>query len=443
KDVNAKMLIKFALPTLLSMVFMNAFGIVDGIFVMRMLDPSAMAAVGIVWPFVMFALSIGFMLGVGGNVLAAKRIGQGEIKEARSNFNLIVVTSFIVSAVMALGGILFTEQLLNILGANEEIFNQSLQYMQPMLYFLPFILLGVVFQQFLMTEGKANISMIAFIIGGLLSVGLNFLLIGYLGWGLRGAALATSIGYTVPSIVGIIYFTFIRSGNLYFSKPKFSFKVLGRSAINGASEMVTMLSVSIVSTFMNNIVMNLPSGGPLGVASVGIGFSITGILSSVFIGFASGIVPIISYNFGKEHTENLKKLYSNSLRIIAVIAAISISFGWIFTSQFLRIYGNPSDPMFAPVYELAFRGIRIMSFGFIFMGFNTFASMFFTGFNDGKISSLLSFFRTLVFVMISLWILPQIFEMDGVWAAMPFAEVPALLMTIYLLRTYKNKYRYA
>ncbi|MCL2397190.1 MAG: MATE family efflux transporter [Defluviitaleaceae bacterium] len=431
-------LLKFSLPTIISMLLMSTFGIVDGIFVARLIDPIALSAVGIVFPFFAFVMAIGFMLGVGGNALVAKKIGAGLETEARVNFSLIALTAFILSVLVAVVGIAFPSFILNILGANDFVYDMALEYMMPLLYFLPAIILGMAFQQFLITEGKAHIITITTVASGLTSAGLNYVFIYLMDMGLRGAAIATSIGFTLPAIIGLLYFTFKRSGNLYFVKPKFEIRVLGRACINGASEMVTMLATSITSVLMNNILMRLQ--GPEAVAAAGIMFAAMGIFTALFVGFSSGIAPIISYNYGKGDTENLKRVYINSLWLIGIISTLSIGLAWLLTNPIISVYDVPVG---TAIYDMAFVGTRILAAGFVFMGFNTFSSMWFTALNNGLVSSVLSFFRTLVFVVIAFLILPEIFGLNGAWVAMPAAELLGIGLTIFFFKKMKRKYNYA
>jgi putative MATE family efflux protein len=432
-------LLKFALPTVLSMLIMSTFGIVDGIFVSRIIDQAALAATTIVFPFLSFVLAVGFMLGVGGNALVAKKIGAGLVQEGRQNFSLISLAAFIVSILIAIVGIVFPSFIINnILGADDFIYPMALTYMQPLLYFMPAIVLGMVFTQFLITEGKAHISAIVSLISGLTSAGLNYLFIYLMDMGLQGAALATSIGYTLPAVVGIVYFTFRRGGNLYFVRPKLDFRALGRTCINGASEMVSMLAVSITGIIMNNILMRIH--GFEAAASAAIIFAGFGIFTSLFIGYSSGIAPIISYNFGKGDTDNLKRTFKNSLRILGIVAAATIGLAWLSTDLLMWVYDIERG---SAIYAMAVQGIRIISVGFIFMAFNTFASMFFTALNNGVVSSILSFFTTFVFVAAAYAVLPGIFGVTGAWASIPAAETLGIGLTIFILYKMRKRYNYA
>ena len=431
-------LLKFAFPTIMSMLVMSTFGIVDGIFVAQLIGPIALAPVSVVWPFLMFAMSIGFMLGVGGNAMIAKKIGEGREVESRQNFSLITIVAFTVSLMITIMGLLFPNVILDILGADGDIRSMALDYMRPLLWFLPIILLGAVFQQFLITVGKAHYGAITSFCGGIISASLNFLFLAVLDIGIMGAALATSIGYTLPAIVGLVYFTFVRSGSLYFVMPKLDLKALGRTCINGASEMVTILAASITGVIMNNILIDL--GGAEAQAAAGIMFAGMGIFSSLFIGYSSGVAPLISYNYGKGDTDNLKRSYKNSLRIIGVLSISAFALAFLSTDLIIGIYDVPRG---THMHDIAREGFRLISAGFILMGFNSFASMFFTALNNGVVSSLLSLFRTLIFVVIAFMTLPVIFGLTGAWAAMPAAEVLGIVMTVVFFWKMKDKYEYA
>jgi len=384
-------------------------------------------------------MAIGFMLGVGGNALIAKKLGEDKKREAKENFSLISITAFLVSILIAAIGILFPSFIIqNILGANEFVYYMARDYMQPLLWFLPAIVLGMVFQQFLITEGKAHISAITSLVGGLTSAGLNYVFIYLMDMGLQGAAFATSIGYTLPALVGFIYFMFRRKGDLYFVKPKLDFKALGRSCVNGASEMVTMLAISITSTLLNNILMRIE--GPEAVAAAGIMFAGLGVFSAMFIGYASGIMPIISYNYGKEDTDNLKLVFKNSLRIISVIAIGAIGLAWLLTNPLISLYDVPVG---TNIHDMASMGFRILSISFLFVGFNMFSSMFFTALNNGIVSSILSLFQTFVFVVIAYLTLPEIFGVNGAWAAMPVAEILGISLTVFFFKKMRKRYHYA
>ncbi|MCL2855725.1 MAG: MATE family efflux transporter [Defluviitaleaceae bacterium] len=431
-------LLKFSLPTILSMLIMSTFGIVDGIFVSRWIDQGALAAVSLVFPFLGFVMAIGFMLGVGGNAMVAKKIGEGKEVEGRQNFSLISLAALIVSAALALIGIFAPDFVMGILGVDAYLRSMALEYMMPLVYFLPFIVLGMVFQQFLITAGKAHYSAITALVGGLTSAGLNFLFIYIMDMGLQGAATATSIGYTLPALVGLIFFTFNRKGNLHFVMPKFDIRALVRTCINGASEMVTMLSTSIVVVIMNNVLMEVADF--MAVAAASVMFAGMGIFSSLFIGYSSGVAPITSYNFGKGDTDNLKLSYKNNLIIIGALSVVATGLAFLLVNPLIGVYGFEVG---TPIHEMARTGFMFIAVSFVLMAYNSFGTMFFTALNNGVVSSLLSLFRTLVFPTLAFLVLPNIWGLNGVWAAMPVAELLGITLTIGFFKVMKKRYNYA
>jgi len=447
KPVTIGFLFKFALPTMISMMGMGIFGVVDGIFAARYIDAYALSAVGLVMPFIMFALSIGFMLGIGGNALVAKEVGEGQIEYARKDFTLISIASFIVSIFLVSLGLLFPDIILNILGVDAEVYDISREYLMVILPFLPLGAMGTVFQQFMMTEGKAHISMVATVGSGLLGVLLNYIFIYQMHMGLTGAGLSTGIAYALPAFTGLIFFIFNKKGILYFVRPKLKLFVLKRSATNGLSEMIAMMSASITSTLMNNVLMDLD--GPMAVAAVGVVMGVNGLVINAFIGFSAGIAPITSYNYGKGDEQNLKKLFRRGLSIVVSIAVSLSVLVFIFTDRLISIY--EIEPMAyiggvivtLPVYHMAFTGIRLMTFGFVFMAINNFASAFFTSLNDGRISGVISLCNGFVFIISFVLLFSNFWGVDGVLMALPAADAATVVVTAFLLFKFRKKFKYA
>jgi len=437
KNITAKWLLKFALPTIASSVAMTAFGMVDGIFAARVISPQALAVVNLVFPMVTFVMAVGFMLATGGMALVSKQLGEGKGAEARANFSMLAVVTLAVSVVLSAVGIIFPNLVLSILGVDTQLHALAIEYMQPLLIVFPAAIVGFYLNQFFIAAGKPTLAMVASLVGGGVNIGLNFLLIAHLQMGLRGAALATGIGYTVPALIGAWYFARNRQGSLYFVKPTWNWGVLRKSATNGASEMVTMLAMSITAVVMNNILIRL--AGYEGVAAAGIMFVGQGLLVGILMGYSSGIAPIISFNYGAKNRERLRQIFRLSLGIIAVASLAAIAAGWFLASPLTVVY----VPRSTEIYRMAVNAFRIGLIGFLFTGFNMFASTLFTALSNGKVSALLSFFRTLVFILLMLSLLPGIMGLNGVWFALPAAELLALGTSVWFVAKRRKHYGYA
>jgi len=450
RRITPGFLIKFALPTIIAFAGMGIFGVIDGIFAARFIDAYALSAVGLVMPFMMFSLSIGFMLGIGGNALVAREVGEGNFKHARKDFSLISVAVVIISVALSAVGMIFPDVILNILGVDAEVHDISRTYLMTIMPFLPLGVLGNAFQQFMITEGKAHISMVSTIVSGLVGALLNYVFIYQMNMGLRGAGLSTGIGYALPALTGFVFFMlnrFNKNGILYFVMPKLKIFVLLKAATNGLSEMVTMLSVSITITIMNNVLMDLD--GPMAVAAVGVVGAVQGLAANIYIGYSSGIAPIISYNFGKGDYANVKKVVRLSLMIVISIAITIGIVTFAIPHLFIAIY--QIDPviyfdgfiMSLPIYDMAYNGIRLVAFGFVFMAINNFVSIMFTSLNDGRISGVIAFCNGFFFSIIFILLFSRLWGVTGVFVSMPAQDVATLFVTGFLFFKFRKKFNYA
>lgn len=438
KKITAKSLFLFSLPSIIGMVFMNLYTMVDGMFVSRLVGTDALSAINIVFPIIMTVIAISTMLSTGGNAIISKKMGERKESEARKDFSTIVFISIALSVIISILSFIFINPLLKFLGANDSIYNYCFNYAVISLIFLPSTMFSVVFQTFFITIGKANLGLTFTIIGGVSNVILDYVFIKVLNFGISGAAIATGIGYSVPGLLGLAYFIFNRKNSLYIVKTKiFNLKLLSETCINGSSEMVSSLSASIVTLLFNNILMK--SIGVDGVAAVTVILYIQGLLVAVFMGYSMGCSPLISFNYGKKDNNRLHKIYKLSLIGIIVTSILVFMFGLLKSDLLVSIFTSNGTN----VYKLSNIGLKLFSISFLFMGLNLFTSALFTALSNGKISAIISFLRTLVFIVISVLVLPLLIGINGVWLSVPVAELLSLIVSIFYLKKYKSKYKYA
>lgn len=274
------------------------------------------------------------------------------------------------------------------------------------------------------------------VLGGVLNVALDYLFIVVFGFGVSGAAIATSIGYVVPAILGIIYFFVYRQGTLYFVKPHFDFKTLLKACTNGSSEMVTNLALAVV-TLMFNLLM-LKYEGENGVAAITIVLYAQFLLTSIFMGFSGGVAPIFSYNYGNQNDAQIKKVFRMCVGIVFVFSLLMYGCSIVFAKPMIAIFSKEGSE----VFELTYHGFQLFSVSFLFSGVNIFASGLFTAFSNGKISAILSFLRTGVFLIASLILLPFLLGGEGIWLAVPVAELISFLVSIAFLWSNRHQYHY-
>lgn len=436
QDFKFFSLLKFVMPSIIMMVFMSMYTMVDGAFVSRFVSTDALSAVNIVYPLYSIVIAIAIMLATGGSAIIAKKLGEQNNKEAKENFTFIILVGIIIGIIVLIIGIFFIEPLIKMLGSNATTHDYCIDYGQTLLYFAPFAMLQMLFQYLFVTAGKPNLGLIVTILAGITNVVLDYVFIVKLGIGIKGAALATGIGLLIPAIFGVIYFTFNRKGILYFVKPSFDFKALLESCVNGSSEMVSNISVAVV-TFLFNMVM-LRFLGEDGVAAITILLYAQFVLNAIFFGFSMGVAPIISYNYGANNIDRQKRIFKYCMLFIISVSVIVYMLSLIGAPTLTKFFAHEGTT----VYDIALEGFEIFNISFLFTGLNIFASTMFTAYSNGKVSAILSFLRTFVFIIGSLLILPYIIGVNGAWLATVIAELLSFFVSIYLIFRYKNTYNY-
>jgi len=434
REHTMKSLLTYAAPTIGVMVFISIYTMIDGIFVARYVNATALSAVNIFLPVYSLIFAIALMLGTGGSAIIAKKMGENKYKEARSNFTFIVLFGTGIGLLIMIFGLLFIRPLLELIGAgaNEQLFNYTLSYAKILLIVSPLIIIQMMFETFFVTAGRPLLSLVITLIGGSINIVLDYVFIVIMDMGIEGAAIATAIGIVIPALVGIVYFLTANKKQLHFSLPKADWKVILSCCINGSSEMVTNLSLSVVTVTFNLLMLKYI--GVEGVAAVTIMLYLMMFLTPVFMGYSVGIAPIISYNFGNKNKKQLKRIIKSSILVICIssvaVFGLSLLLG-PFMIQFMVEKGSD-------VYHIAMDGFRLFSISFLFMGLNIFTSMLFTALSNGKVSTFISLLRTFIFVLTGLLVLPLILGVNGIWLAIPVAELLSFIVcTIFLFRNRK------
>lgn len=266
-------------------------------------------------------------------------------------------------------------------------------------------------------------------------MGLDYVFIAVLDMGISGAAVATGLGYSVTAVVGLVVFSRKKS-LLQFKKPVFRFKVLVNAAANGCSEMATALVTGIITMMFNWTMLHYV--GEDGVAAVTIIMYVLMFASSLYTGYSYGVAPMLSFYYGEQNREKLKKLVSLSLKVIGCISITTVAASFLLTKPLVSVFARPDNP----VYGLAVTGNRICTVALFFIGFNIFASGMFTALSNGVISAVLAFSRSFVFMLATMVLLPLLFGVNGVWLATPAAELMALALSIVMFLKHRKRYGY-
>ncbi len=431
-----KNLIRFTLPSIAMMIFTSIYGVVDGFFVSNFVGKTPFAAVNIIYPFIMILGSVGFMFGTGGSALIAKYMGEDDIKKAKRTFSLIVYVSLGLGFVLSAMGIIFIRPIASLLGAEGKLLEDAVTYGRIILIANPAFILQMEFQSFFITAEKPQLGLFVTIGAGVTNMLLDWILVGVLPFGLVGAATATALSQVVGGVVPLVYFILPNKSLLRLGKTKYDGKSLLKTCTNGSSELMSQISMSLVSMLYN--FQLLKYAGESGVAAYGVLMYVCLVFLGVFIGYTIGTAPVISYNFGAQNHPELKNLLKKSLIIIG-----SVSVAMVILAEFLA---TPLSLLFVgydkELLEITSKAFVISSFSFLFSGFAIYFSGFFTALNDGLTSAILSFMRTLVFQISAILILPLIFGLDGIWMSFIVSDGLAVITGIIFIIAKKKKYHY-
>ncbi len=431
-----KKLLAFVMPSITMMVFLNVYTIVDGLFVSNFVGESAVAAINLIWPLLMIFGAIGFMLGAGGSALVSKTLGEGDKKRANEYFSMLVYITLTIGVVIAVAGQFVIPYIATFFGAEGKMHEMCVLYGRILLGAQPLFILQNIFQSFFVTAEKPKLGLMVTAASGVVNMALDALFVAGFKWGLAGAAYATAASQLFGGAFPLIYFACKNSSLLRLTKTKFYGRAFLKSCTNGTSEFLSNIASAVVIILYNFQLQRLVEGDG-GVAAYGAIGYIMMIFFSVFMGYGVGVTPVIAYNYGAGDREELKNLYKKSLVLMGVTGVLMTALSEALAYPLVLVFGYSGA-----LFDMTLHGFRLYSVAFCLAGYNVFASSMFTGLNNGLISGVISFLRTLVFQAAAVLILPILWGLDGVWLATACAEVLSLAVSVSFLLAFGKKYGY-
>lgn len=422
----------FALPSVLMSVFSSFYTIVDGVFIARYVGTMGLSGLNMFWPVWSVEYGVAIMLAAGGSAMIAKNMGEGRYAAARARFTAIMAIMLALGLMVAVVGNILCEPINQMLGASAAQMPYCVDYARVHFSFGPCLYLQTGAQVFFVTAGKPGLGLASACAAGVLNMALDYVLMSLLGMGMTGAALATGLGWTIPTVVALWYF-FCKRESLHFTRPRLGWKTLGRVCSNGMSELVTHLSTFVVGVLFNVSFMHY--AGEAGVAALAVVFYFEYLFTAVYFGYSNGVSPIISFKYGHGDNRQLRFVTRRNLLIIAAISLVAYTLSMLTLPYTLPVFVDPSSE----VYALAKQGYPLYALAFLLMGVNIYASAHFTALSNGPVSAIISGGRTFVFLASSILLLPLALGTNGLWLSVPVAELLGILLAgMYLLRLRKR-----
>lgn len=429
-------LIKFVLPSVFMMIVTSIYGVVDGFFISNFVGKTSFASVNLIIPFTMILGGMGFMIGTGGTALVSKKLGENDREKANLYFSMLIIFEILLGVTLSIFGIILMKKIAMLLGATNEMINYCVTYGKIVVAFTTFYMLQTTFQSFLVVAEKPSYGLIITIVSACTNIVLDALFIVYFKWGLAGAAIATGIGQTIGGIIPLIYFLKNNNGMLKLKMAKLEFKPILQACYNGLSELLTNVSTSIVSILYNLQLMKFV--GEDGVSAYGVLMYVQLIFLAIEIGYTIGSAPIIGYNYGAQNHRELKSIFKKSMILLSTASVALFVFAEILAIPLAKLFVGYD----LNLYNLTIHAFRLFSFSFIFSGISIFSSGFFTALNNGLISAIISFLRSLIFQITFVFLLPALFDVDGIWLAMFATEVCAFIIALIFFIAFRKKYHY-
>lgn len=429
-------LLRFSLPSVIMMIFISLYSIVDGFFVSNFVGKTPFAAVNLIMPVIMILASVGFMFGAGGSAIISKTMGEGKPNKAKKLFSLFVYSTVIIGIALSAAVFALIRPISILLGAEGVLLENCIIYGEILLITSPLYMLQFEFQSFFIAAEKPQLGLCVTLISGCANMVLDALFVAVFSWGLVGAAAATAISQALGGVIPIIYFIRPNSSRLHLTKTEFDIKSLLKACLNGSSELMSNISISLVSMLYN--IQLIKYAGENGIAAYGVLMYVNFIFLAVFIGYSNGTAPIASFCYGAQNHIEMKGLLRKSLVVIGVFSIGMFAAAELLAKPLAEIFVSYDVELLA----LTTRAFRIYSFSFLFSGVAIYSSSFFTALNDGLTSALVSFLRTLLFEIAAVMILPCFLGVDGIWLSVSVAEFAAAMISAVFLAAKRTEYNY-
>lgn len=421
---------KLLIPTVLGMVFSALFIITDGIFVGKGIGSDALAAVNITAPLFMITTGIGLMFGIGASIVASIHLSQGKRKIASINITQAIVFSSLTILLMSGVCCYFSESLGRLLGSSERLLPVVVEYMSWYVPFLPFYLLLTAGMFFVRLDGAPNYAMLCNAVAAIINIILDYIFIFEFGWGMMGAAFATSLGTMTGALMIIIYLLyFSRDIGIYHIKLSrksmlLTVRNVGYMIRLGTSAFISEASIACMM-FLGNYVF-IRHLGESGVAAFSIVCYFFPIIFMVYNAIAQSAQPIISYNFGQQNKKRISKTVHLALRTALICGIFFFAASLIFNQQIVSLFIDKSYN----AYEIAVDGIPYFAIGYLFFALNMVGIGYYQSIERARRATTITLFRGVVFMLIGFLLLPLIWGVRGIWLAVPFAELLTLLMIV-------------
>ena len=433
KEKIGKLIRKFSIPCIISMLVNSLYNIVDQIFIGQGVGYLGNGATNVVFPLVMIGLAFSLMFGDGASAYLSLKLGEKKKKEAENGVGNGIMLSIIVSVIFCIVTLLFLPQFLKIFGCTENLKSYAMTYGTIIAIGFPFSMIGTTLNSIIRADGSPKYSMFSMISGAVLNTILDPIFIFVLHKGVEGAAIATVISQIVTFILNVIYIKRFKTIKISKDCFKLQFNICKKIAMLGVSSFITQMSFVCVMAVENNLLGKYGAeskyGAEIPITVLGIVMKINQILNSIIVGIAAGSQPIWGYNYGAKKFDRVKQTLKIVLSASVIISTIAFILFQTIPDKLILLFGS-GDENYMDFACLAFRTYLMLC---IFNGVQIPSGIFFQAIGQSTKSAILSLSRQIVILIPSMIILSQLFGIIGVLSAGPVADGLAFILAVSLL----------
>ena len=415
QDFGFWSLLKFVAPSIFTFVFIGVYQMVDGLFIERYVGAMAISAINLYYPIISLFIAVGIMIGSGGNAVIVKKVGEGKRKEAGETFSRVMTFTVLCGIAFTALCLLFADPIMRLCGATDG----NIEYLRPYYTMLSAFSLAILLQSelgiLIIGEGKTVVAAVVIMVGGVLNCVLDYVFMAKLHMGIRGAAIATVIGYGSTIVYALWFYVIARKSSYQLELARPDMREIGGICFNGSSDMVSNLAEGVTVLFMNHLAYRCY--GEVGVSALAVVTYVQVLISMVFMGYTSAVEPVFSYHYGSGNVEMRRRVFRLSLLWNLILGLATMLLLFLFRGRMVGIFFREGTPF----YDIASLGYRIVLPACLFTGFNIFGSGLFTAFGNGAVSGLLSLIRSFVLLTGCLFGLTALFAGPGLWSAWPTA----------------------
>lgn len=428
-----KLFFRCAVPAVITSVFGALYSVVDGVFVGRFLGENALAAVNLIMPIIMIVEALSNMIATGASVIISILLGQQKREDAARVFSFSVKNILLFSCVIGVVGFFCASSFVTLIapGANQEAIRLSTDYLQIYALFAPLVTIYFATDNFLRVCGKQKISMAISVATQAANVILDFILIVILHQGVKAAAIASCVSIAAGSVVTLVLFLGKRM-DVYYTKENISARQFLRITANGSSEFFSNIAASVMSVVMNLFLLKY--GGITAVAAFSIVMYVDSIIGMLNFGMCDSLQPAISYCYGAGQLNRMKAIFRRVLIAVSLTSVVTFFFMLLAGPHVAKLFIKPGN---TELLRISVTAIRIFSFSYLVGWVDLCFSSYFTALDRPVRSLLLSFFGTMVFPIVFLFLLTAVWGLNGVWLMTSVAAVASGLLALLLDRTLK------